>query len=218
MKLLTDDELRMNQEASRAAAEVLADTVEAATRCDQLPSSIRAEAARLRTSDRGLPRGSSAVRTNGEPGSAALPKRFILAVTTSYVYALEEKQDGGKLLAGKMLGCWHRAPLVAKIRPAILNVGERVPDDRQVLTLELPGEGGHSPHLVVAADRHAGAKGKRHRLAVAKDAAGRRVIDVLVGQDRRGKADRLHPTGRPRHAMAVRRHATGSRPAGLIAA
>jgi hypothetical protein len=198
MKLLTDDELEMNKEASRAATAVLADVVEAAARCEHLLSSL----------------GSNGAVTTGGLSSSGLPKRFILAVTSSYVYALEEKQDGGKLFAGKMLECWDRARLIGKIRPTILTIGERVPDDRRVLTLVLPGQGGHG--RAQTADRPAGANRKRHRLAVATDAAGRRVIDALVSQDHRPKEDRLHRAGRRRHNVLVRRGAAGSRQANPI--
>jgi hypothetical protein len=187
MKPLSDDELRMNQQASSVAASVLSEAVEAATRCEQVTTDMKAEAAGIGAVNRGLMRGMMSLNKASSVGrmgdglrTGGLPKSFVLAVTASQVHALEDKHDGGNLVAGKVLKSWEREGFQARRGNAVTNPGLGVPDDRQVLTLLLPIEGGNNRYLKAAARNTAQTPGMPHRFMVAKDAASQAVIDSLV--------------------------------------
>lgn len=187
MKPLSDDELRMNQQASSVAASVLSQAVEAATRCEQVTIDMTAEAAGVGAINRGMMRGMMAMNKASSVGrmgdglrTGGLPKSFVLAVTASQVHALEDKHDGGSLVAGKVLKSWDREGFLAKLSPAVMNSPQGVPDDRQVLTLFLPIEGGKNRYLKAAARNTAATAGMPHKFMVAKDAPSQGVIDALV--------------------------------------
>jgi hypothetical protein len=115
--------------------------------------------------------------------TGGLPSSFVLAVTTDKVYAIEDKHDGGKLLGGKVLKTWDRDSFTAKLNPvAGLNVSSGVPDDRQILIIYLPLDGGKSRYMQAAARQTAayGSPGMPHRVAVAKDDASQKVIDAVT--------------------------------------
>lgn len=112
--------------------------------------------------------------------TAGLPNSFILAVTRSHVHALEERRRGDELVGGRVLKSWDRAGFQARRGNDSANTSRGVPDDRQVLILFLPIEGG--TRIIQAAARNAAAAGSPgfpHRVMVAKDAPSQRVIDVL---------------------------------------
>jgi hypothetical protein len=112
--------------------------------------------------------------------TGGLPKSFVLAVTESHVHALEDKRDGDNLVAGKVLNSWDRNGFRASLGPAIASAAQGVPDDRQVLVLYLPIEGGKNRYLQAAARNTAETPGMPHRFMVAKDAPSQGVIDALV--------------------------------------
>lgn len=187
MKPLSDDELRMNQQASSVAASVLSEAVEAATRCEQVTTDMMAEAAGVGAINRGMMRGmmkmnkaSSVGRMGDGLRTGGLPKSFILAVGASQVYALEDKHDGGNLVAGKVLKSWNRDGFLAKRSPDVTNAAQGVPDDRQVLILFLPIEGGQNRYLKAAARNTAATAGMPHKFMIARDAPSQGVIDALV--------------------------------------
>lgn len=190
MKQLTDDELRMNQQASTVAASVLGEPVVAATRCEQVNIDMAAEAAGIGRINRGLMRGMMAMNKATKVGgmgdtlrTAGLPNSFVLAVTATQVHAVEDKRDHGQLVAGKVLRSWERAGVRAKLSPAILNTGQGVPEDRQVISLLLPIEGGNNRYLQAAARNTAAVGGKPYKFMVAKDAPSQAVIEALAGAD-----------------------------------
>jgi hypothetical protein len=185
MKPLSDDELRMNQQASSVAASVLSEAVEAATRCEQVTTDMKAEAAGIGAVNRGLMRGMMSLNKASSVGrmgdglrTGGLPKSFVLAVTASHVHALEDKHDGSSLVTGKVLKSWERKGFQARLGNALPGLG--VPDDRQVLTLFLPIEGGNNRYLKAAARNTAHTAGMPHRFMIAKDAPSQAVIDSLV--------------------------------------
>jgi hypothetical protein len=187
MKPLTDDQLRMNQQASTVAAGALSEPVIAATRCEQITMDMQAEAAGVRAIDRALMRGTMKLNKATSVGrmantmlNAGLPNSFVLAVTANQVHAIEDKHSGGDLVAGKVLSSWDRDGLRARLALDILNVGQGVPDDRRVLILTLPIEGGHNRYLKAVARNTAAVGGKPYKFAVAKDAPSQGVIDALV--------------------------------------
>jgi hypothetical protein len=187
MKPLSDDELRMNQQASSIAASVLSEAVVAATRCEQVTMDMAAGAAGVGAISRGMMRGMKAMTSGTKVGGMAkgmetggLPKSFVLAVTESQVHALEDKHDGGSLVAGKILKSWDRNGFRASLGPAVMSAAQGVPEDRQVLVLYLPIEGGSNRYLQAAARNTAATPGMPHKFMVAKDAPSQGVIDTLV--------------------------------------
>jgi hypothetical protein len=195
MKPLTNDELRMNEQATAIAASVLSEAVLAATRCEQVTMDMAAGAAGVGGINRGMMRGMKALGGAMMPSvggmskeleKAGLPKSFVLAVTQSQVHALEDKHDGGQLVAGKVLKSWDREGFRATRGAEGMNVASGVPDDRQMLILYLPIEGGKNRYLQAAARNTAaaGSPGMPHKFMVAKDAASQGVIDALVSAGR----------------------------------
>jgi hypothetical protein len=192
MKALTDDELRMNQQAISVATTVLGESVEAATRCEQVTQDMQLEAAGVGGINRGFVKGARGLskvmmpRTMGgmkQMETGGLPKSFILAVTVDKVHALEDKQDGGQLVAGKALQSWDRATFTARRGDAPgMNRMSGVPDDRQMLIIYLPLEGGKSKYMQAAAEMTAaaGGPGMPHRMAVARDDASEKVLDAVT--------------------------------------
>ncbi len=182
MKPLSNDELQMNQDASNIAASVVSEPVVAATRCEQVTMDMAAGAAGVGGATRGMMKGMKAV-TGVMPGvgkmakgmeTAGLPKSFILAVTDSQVYALDDKREGGKVIRS-----WPREGFRASQGASMANAAQGIPDDRQTLTLYLPIEGGKNKYLKAAAVNTA-ATGMPSRFMVAKDAPSQAVIDALV--------------------------------------
>jgi hypothetical protein len=113
--------------------------------------------------------------------TAGLPNSFILAITRNQIHAIEEMRRGDDLVAGRVLQSWDRAGFQACRGNDRANAYRGVPDDRQVLILFLPIEGGRS-RMVRAAARNAAAAGSPgfpHQVMVAKDAPSQRVIDAL---------------------------------------
>ncbi len=191
MKPLSQDDLRMNQQASTVAASVVSEAVVAATRCEQVTQDMRMGAAGVGGFSRGMMRGMKSMNRAMMPSvgnvgkeleTAGLPNSFVLAVSESKVYALEDKHNGADLVAGKILKSWDRDGFTARRGAEQMNAMSGVPDDRQVLTLFLPIEGGKNRYLKAAARNTAaaGSPGMPHKVMVAKDAPSQAVIDTLA--------------------------------------
>jgi hypothetical protein len=191
MNPLTAVELQMNQDAATVAAAVLSEPVVAATRCEQATQDMVAEAAGVGAVSRGLMRGMKSMNKvimpsignmSKELEGGGLPKSFILAATETQVYAIEDKEEGGKLVAGKVLKQWDRDGFMVKKSPAGLNATMGVPDDRQMIVLYLPIEGGKNKYLKAAAHNTAaaGSPGMPHKVVVGHDAPSQAIIDTLV--------------------------------------
>jgi hypothetical protein len=200
MKQLSADELRMNQQAAAIAASVVGEAVEAATRCEQVTQHTQFDAAAVGSFNRRFVKGAKELgrvmmpRTMGgvkQMETGGLPDTFLLAVTASKVYAIEDKQDRASLVAGKVLRAWDRDGFVAKLDTSPgLNLSSGVPHDRQILVIYLPIEGGKSRHVQAAAQKAAayGSPGMPHRVAVAKDRPSQAVIDAVVSTARPSQA------------------------------
>ena len=186
----TDSELRWNQQAAMAAASVLSEPVEAATRCEQATRDMRRKASGFGGLARGMMRANDAF-SQAMPGplgdmtrqmeNAGLPNSFILAITRNQVHAIEEMRRGDDLAAGRVLKSWDRAGFQARLGNERANAYRGVPEDRRVLILFLPIEGGGS-RMARAAARNsaaAGSPGFPHQVMLAKDAPSQRVIDAL---------------------------------------
>lgn len=191
MKELSSEEQQWNMQAVTVAASALGQPVLAATRCEQVTTDMAAEAAGIGKVNRGMMKGMKAVSSKMMPGvggmakgleTGGLPKSFVLAVTDREVHALEDVHDGGKLTPGKVLKTWDREGFQAKISPSMANAAQGIPDDRQVLILFLPLEGGKNKYLAAAQTNMAaaGSPGMPQKFAIAKDAASQGVIDAIV--------------------------------------
>jgi hypothetical protein len=174
LKRLSDRDLLMNQQAATIAATVLSQPVEAATRCEQ----ISTKATKMYAS------GGGEMRWKNVPNGTGLPKSFILALTRTHVYALEDKQHRGELVPGQVLKAWDRAGFrVQPGRDAML-AANGMPDDRQSLILFLPIDADSSPMAQQIAHQRATAgqrtPGLPHGFVLGRDAASQRVVAALV--------------------------------------
>jgi len=192
MKELTQEELRMNEQAATIAASVVGEPVEAACRCEQVSQDMTLEAAGVGAINRGFVKGAKGLsrammpRTMGgikQMETGGLPKTFVLAVSASKVYAIEDKEKGGELVAGKMVKTWDLDAFTAKLNTTQgMNVSSGVPDDRQILIIYLSLEGSKSKYMQAAARQTAayGSPGMPTKFALAKDEASQKVIDAVT--------------------------------------
>ncbi len=190
MKQLSDEDLRMNEQAADVAAKALGEPVEAAARCEQVTRDMKMEAAGVSGINRGImkvmrapsrvlmPSTSSGLKKMETGG---LPKSFVLAVTKDKVYALEDNHHGGEMVAGKVVKTWDRDDFKAKPNPSKgANVSGAVPEDRQILIIYLPIDSKN--RYMKAADRQMqaqGAVGMPHQVALAKDEASNKLIELV---------------------------------------
>lgn len=189
---LSEDELRMNEQAADVASKVVGEPVEAATRCEQVTQDQQLAAAGVGGINRGFVKASKGLsrvmmpRTMGGLKSmetGGLPKSFVLAATSSKVYAIEDKHDGANLVPGKVLMDWDRETFRASKNQAPgMNVISGAPDDRQLLTIYLPLDGAKSKYMQAAArmQQAAGSPGQPHRIMVGKDAASDKLIAAVT--------------------------------------
>jgi hypothetical protein len=191
MNEMSSDEVQMNQQAVSVAASVLGQAVVAATRCERVTQDMVAGAAGVGAVNRGLMRGMKSMnkvmmpsigKMSKELEGGGLPKSFVLAVTETQVHALEDKHSGDKLEPGNVLKSWDREGFLVKRSAQGMNAMSGVPDDRQIIVLYLPIEGGNNRYLKAAAHNTAaaGSAGMPHKIAVAKDAPSQGLIDALV--------------------------------------
>jgi hypothetical protein len=192
MKPLSAEELKMNEDAANVAASVVGEPVEAATRCEQASQDMMLEAAGVGAVNRGFVKGAKGLsrammpRTMGgmkQMETGGLPKSFVLAATASKVYAIEDKHDHGKLVAGKVVKEWDRDGFNAKRNELQgMNVTMGLPDDRQLLIIYLSLEGNKSRYMQ-AAQRQMdayGSPGQPTRFALAKDEASEKLIAAVT--------------------------------------
>jgi hypothetical protein len=192
MKELTQEELQMNEDAVNVAASVVGEPIEAATRCEQVSQDMTLEAAGVGAVNRGFVKGARGLsrammpRTMGgikQMETGGLPKSFVLAATDGKVYAIEDKHDHGKLVAGKVVKEWDRDAFTAKLNPMQgMNVSSGVPDDRQILIIYLSLEGSKSKYMQAAARQTAayGSPGMPTKFALAKDEASHKLIEAVT--------------------------------------
>jgi hypothetical protein len=158
MQQLSEAEVAMNAQATSVASSVVGEPIEAATRCELITREQRFAA-------------------------AGLPNTFVLAVSATKVYAIEDRQEGSRLVAGKVLRDWDRQGFVAKApaAPAIA-VTSGVGDDQQVLVLYLPMDGAKTRYMQAAASHvaAAGSPGMPTKVMVAMDDAGQKLLGAIV--------------------------------------
>ncbi len=176
MKRLSDRELRMNEQAAAVAASLLSQPVEAATRCEQQST----KAVQM------YPTGGGEVWSKRLPNGTGLPKSFVLAVTSTHVLALEDKQHRNELVGGGVLKYWDRTDFRAQTGNPAMAMASGAPDDRQILVLWLPIDG-DSSRIVQAIAQQRVAAGQRipsrpHTFLIGQDAPSQRVIAALGAQ------------------------------------
>jgi len=188
MKALTDEDLRMNEQAKEVAASVLGEPVLAATRCEQISQDNMIEAAGMGKTMRGMAKFSKGMakpmsmamglnKMEKDLRGGGLPKSFVLAITDSKIAAVEDKQRGGQLVAGDVIKTWGRDEISGRASVAMMVPG----DDRQQLTLYMPADDVKSKYMKAAATQMAkmGVQGRPVNFLVAKDDASQKVIELL---------------------------------------
>jgi hypothetical protein len=159
MPQLTEADVTLNAQATSVASSVVGEQVEAATRCELITQQQRLTA-------------------------AGLPNTFVVAVSATKVYAIEDKLQDGRLVAGRLLKAWDRRGFMAKApaSPAIAATGG-VPDDRQVLVLYVPMDGAKTRYMQAAASHvaAAGSPGMPTKVMVARDDAGQKLLGAILG-------------------------------------
>jgi Short C-terminal domain len=184
---------QVNQEATSVATEVLNDSVVAACHMEQVTQDQQLKAAGIGGATRGMAKFGTKLGEGLMPSvgnmakglrGAGLPENFILAVTSSQVVAIEEKDKKGKLAKGKVLKSWNRDEVTANMNASdVMGAVSGTPEDRQVITLYLPLDGSKNKYLAAAAQMqaNAGAAGQPTRFQIAKDEASEAVAKELVG-------------------------------------
>jgi hypothetical protein len=183
---------QVNEQAAMVASSVLNDSVIAAARCEQVTQSQQLKAFGVGRGTRGMATAGSKLGRAMMPSvgnmakgleGGGLPGSFLLAVTTTQVHALEEKEKKGKLVPGKVLRSWDREGFRASMGTDAVNAVSGVPDDRQVITLYLPLEGSKSKYLAASANmmEAAGSTGMPTRFMIGKDDYSQAVAKELVG-------------------------------------
>jgi hypothetical protein len=176
--LSREEELQFNEQAGTIAASVLPEAVVAATRCEpaekaeSIPKYPSSAGAGTRRVDPRTRKGAIYMRTHG------LPDSFILTATAGHVYVLEDKRDGGQLVAGTVLKTWDRSAVLVRV-PAEQVAAQYqrqygLPDDRQVILLWLPID--KDDPLPQAGEV---GRGFPTQFIVARDVSSQRVIDAL---------------------------------------
>jgi len=151
--VMTQDELKWNEQAKAAAGGILDEPVDAATRCEELKVGMAVGAVGMGKGMQGMANASMSISKGmtkfmgksmkgvGEMRTGGLPSMFVLAVTPTKIHAIEAKAKKGKdLTAEKVLKTWDRAGFQAKRGIDIAAAAQGVPADRQILTLYLPNQ------------------------------------------------------------------------------
>lgn len=192
MKALTSEDLQLNEQAITVAASAAGEPIEAAARCELCTQDMQLQAFGVGGVNRGFVKAAKGLsrvmmpRTMGgmkQMEDAGLPKSFVLAVSDSKVYAIEDKQEGGKLVPGKIVETWDKATFSARRAAApVMSAITGVPDDRQLLTIYIPLAGSKSKYMQAAAriTEAAGSPGQPHQYALAKDDASNKLIDAVT--------------------------------------
>lgn len=183
---------QVNEQAMGVATSVLNDSVIAAAHMEAVSQDQQMKVAGIGGGTRGMAKFGTKVGRGMMPGvgkmakgleSSGLPQSFILAVTSSQVVAIEEKEKKGELVSGKVLKSWDRDSVSARMGDATLNAASGVPEDRQGITLYLPLDDSKNKYLAAAAQMQAqaGASGQPTRFQIAKDDASSALTKELVG-------------------------------------
>jgi hypothetical protein len=184
---------QVNEQAISVATEALSDSVVAACHFEQVAQGQQMKAAGIGGVSRGAAKFGTKLGEMTMPGvggmakglrGAGLPENFVLAVTSSQVHALEEKDKKGKLVKGKVLKSWDRDQVSASMNAAqVMGAISGTPEDRQVITLYIPLDGSKNKYLAASAQMQAqaGVAGQPTKFQIAKDEASEAVAKELIG-------------------------------------
>ena len=183
---------QVNEQAVGVATSALNDSVVAAAHCEQVTQGQQLKAAGVGGATRGMAKFGSKMGRTMMPGvgnmakgleGGGLPESFILAVTSTQVCAIEEKEKKGQLVPGKVLKSWDRDGFRASLGSDAMNAASGVPEDRQQITLYLPLDDSKNKYLAAAAQMQAqaGVTGQPTRFQIAKDEASNALAKELVG-------------------------------------
>lgn len=183
---------QVNQQAAGVATETLNDSVVAAAHCEQVSQGQQLKAAGVGGATRGMAKFGSKMGRAMMPSvgnmakgleGGGLPGSFILAVTSTQIHAIEEKEKKGQLVPGKVLKSWDREGFRASLGNDAINAVSGVPEDRQAITLYLPLDDSKNKYLAAAAQMQAaaGGAGQPTRFQIAKDEASEALVKELVG-------------------------------------
>jgi len=178
-KTMTPEDLQLNEQAADVASSVLSEPVKAAAMATlssggELTKTGAARNGFMRGLNRVGARMQQRVGNMDRKFSHNLPRHFLLAVTETKVHALEQKEEGGRLVPGEKIDAWDRTDVIAKpnVMTALAMVKDAVPEDRQALILFLPFQLRGKP----------GGKAPMH-VVVGTDPASQGLTEALVGQE-----------------------------------
>jgi Short C-terminal domain len=185
---------QINEQALSVASSATNDSVIAAAHCEQVTQGQQQKAAGIGGGTRMAAKFGTKLGETMMPGvgnmakglrGAGLPENFILAVTSSQIVALEEKEKKGELKPGKVLKSWDRQGIRARMGNDIVGAVAGTPDDRQIITLYLPLDESKSKYLAAAANMQAaaGVTGQPTQFQIAKDEASNALAKELVGDE-----------------------------------
>ncbi len=199
MNTLSADDLRLNAQAVSVASTATGELIEAATRVELITQDQTMAAAGVGGVSRGMLKGMRAMNKVVMPRMGAdmdnlrdggLPNSFLLAASKTKIYAIEDNHKGGELAAGKVLQQWDREGFVAKtssVGGAVIAATSGVPDDRQILIIYIPIEGGKTKYMKAAEQQMAAissavgaSTGMPRKLMLAKDAPSQKLIDAIA--------------------------------------
>jgi hypothetical protein len=183
----------LNQQAAQAAESELSTPVKAAAILKRVGMDDFAKAAGVGAGTRGLMKGMNKLSDKMMPGmqnmtsdleGGGLPEDILLAVTDSEVQALEYKEKGGKLKAGKVVKSFPREGLSTQLQPKNLNALQGVEPDKHLLTINIPLTGAKSKYLKAGAEMaaSAGSPGQPIRFQLEDDDASNALIKELNPQ------------------------------------
>ena len=183
---------QVNEQAYGVATTVLNDSVAAAARLEQVTQDQQLEAFGVGGATRGMAKfgkklGGAMMPSVGKMSKGLetgfLPKSFILAVTSSQVHAIEEKEKGGRLVPGDVIKSWDREGFRASLGNDAISAVSGAPDDRQVLTLYIPLTDSKNKYLEASSNiaARAGSPGQPIRFMIARDEASQTLAKEVVG-------------------------------------
>jgi hypothetical protein len=183
---------QINEQAMSIASSVLNDSVIAAAHMEPVTQDQQLKAAGVGGGSRmaakfGTKLGGAVMPSVGKMSkglqSAGLPETFIMAVTSTQVVAIEEKEKKGELKAGKVLKSWPREEIRASMGGQVLEAVSGTPGDRQEITVYIPLDASQSKYLAAAAKMQAaaGVQGQPTRFQIAKDEASNGLAKELIG-------------------------------------
>lgn len=183
----------LNDQAARAAESELSTPVKAAAILKRVGMDDFAAAAGVGAGTRGLMKGMNKLSDKMMPGmqnmtsdleGGGLPEDVLLAITADEVQALEYKEKGGKLKAGKVVKSFPREGLSTQLQPKNLNALQGVDADKHLLTIHIPLDDAKSKYLKAGAAMaaSAGSPGQPIRFQLEDDDASNALIKELNPQ------------------------------------